>query len=137
MLSFVELKNYIESHIADFDGLTFSARDRNSKRDYSAVYLVEKPETHDITSNALIIKWNEYNGGKTIRSFAVEIRIMSRDIASVIKIKDALVNLLDFWNRPCDIPKYKKLKLSNEGGIYCDEISKMYVDKLFFDCKIY
>lgn len=136
MLSFVELKNYIESHIADFDGLTFSARDRNSKRDYSAVYLVEKPETHDITSNALIIKWNEYNGGQTIRSFAVEIRIMSKDIASVIKIKDALVNLLDFYNRPCEIPKYKKFVLSNEGGIYLDEISGLYVDKLFFDCKL-
>lgn len=136
MLSFVELKNYIESHIADFGGVTFAATDRNSKANHSAVYLVEKPETHDITSNALIIKWNEYNGGQTIRSFAVEICILSKDIASVIQIKDALVNLLDFYNRPCEIPKYKKFVLSNEGGIYFDENNHFYVDKLFFECKL-
>lgn len=133
---FLDLKNYIENHIEDFDGLTFTAKDRNSKRDYTAIYLVEKPKTHDITSNAVIIKWNEIDGGSPVRSFAVEIRILSKDIANVLQIKDTLVQMLDFYNRPCEITKYKKFRLSNEGGIYFDDIANLYVDKLFFECKL-
>ena len=137
MQSFNELRNYIIDHLQDINGVSFSAEDTNTKNSYTAVYLVEKPEAHALTSgNGLIIKFNEINGGQTIRNFAVEIRILSKEIADIITIKDSLVNMLDFYNRPCLINRYKKFVFSNEGGIYFDSNNHLYVDKLFFDCKL-
>ena len=134
MQTFNELRKYIIDNLDNIGA--FVATDKNSKTEYKAVYLIEKPEQHTLTSgNCLIIKFNEVDGGKAVRHFAVEIKIMSKDISDLIATKDALVNMLDFYNRPCAIPDYRKFRLSNEGGIYFDENNLMYVDKLLFDCK--
>lgn len=135
MQSFNELRKYIIDNL-NIAGVNFTAKD-DKKRTYTSVYLVEKPETHILTSgNGLIIKWNESRGGQTVRLFTVEIRILSKEIADLIQIKDELVNMLDFYNRPCAITEYKKFVLSNESGIYFDDNNDSYIDKLFFECRL-
>lgn len=135
-MNFNELRKYIMEHINELGDLDFSAKDRENNRNYTAVYLVEKPETHDLASNGLIIKFNEISGGQTVRHFMVEIRILSKEIADIVTIKDGLVNMLDFYNRPCSISRYKKFVFSNEGGTLFDEKINCYSNKLFFDCKL-
>lgn len=137
MMNFIELRNYIIENSNAFNGITFQAKDRNSKAVYPAVYLIEKPSTHDIISNnGLIIKYNEIGGGQTVRQFAVEIKILSKSLKDLITIRDALIDMLDFYRCPCRIARYKKFVLSNDGGAYFDDIANMYVNKLFFDVKL-
>ena len=101
------------------------------------IYLIEKPESHKLSSgNAVIIKFNEINGGHTVRHYSVEIKCMAKEIIDVVIIKDAIIKMLDFYNCPCPIGTYTKLQFSNEGGIYYDQNNQMYIDKLFFDCKL-
>lgn len=109
----------------------------------TAVFCVEKPEVYgnktgeDFTAtNYIVIKWNEISGGNPVRHYSVEIGIHSTDTYHVLELKDGLIDLLDYYNRPCDLPGICKFRLSNEGGIYKDEIENRYVDKLFFDCKL-
>lgn len=133
---FNELRRFIINNL-EIDGIAFRATDKTDGQIYDAVYLVEKPETHETTSgNYLLIKWNQNNGGHTVRSFTVEIWIMTKDLGDNCLIANELVNLLDFYNRPCEISKYKKFVLSNEGGTYYNDNIHLYTDKLFFECKL-
>lgn len=102
-----------------------------------AVFLVEKPEIYgDTATNYILIKWHQLNGGEPVKQFNVEISIHSKDIYQCIELKDGLVNLLDYYNRPCDLDGIVKFRLNNEGGIYTDAVEERYVDKLYFDCKL-
>lgn len=138
MQSFGELREYIIAHLEQDTGLMFNAKVENADKSTSkAVWLVEKPSTFlPADDRYVVIKFNEINGGQTIRHFALELQIHAKEIRDIVLTKDALVNMLDFYNRPCEIPRYKKLVFSNEGGIYFDENKNLYVDKLFFDCKL-
>lgn len=135
-MNMAELRNYIISHLSDFD-VTFTAKDTTTNNTYTAVYLIEKPECHKLTSgNALIIKWNELDGGNYVRHFKVEITILADKLKNAISIKDTLIDMLDFYKEPCKIPEYTKFRFSNEGGIWLNKDTLLYNDKLFFECKI-
>lgn len=137
MMNFNELREYIINNIENDTELQFRAKNKAGINTSLAVWLFEKPETLTPSDNRFIlIKWHEINGGQTVRHFAVEIWIHAKELRDVVITKDALVNMLDFYNRPCEINRYKKFILSNEGGIYFDENKGLYVDKLFFDCKL-
>ena len=137
MMNFNELRKYIIANIDHLGGLNFTATDRNSKKTYTAVYLVEKPETHDLTSgNGIVIKFNEVGGGQVVRHFVVEIRILSKNLSNTITIREGLSDMLDFYRTPCRISRYKKFVLSNDGGAYFDDKNKLYINKLFFDVKL-
>lgn len=138
MMNFNELREFIIDNIETETGLQFGATNKAGKNTATkAIWLHEKPENITPSDNRFIlIKWREINGGQTVRHFAVELWIYSKELRDVITTKDALVNMLDFYNRPCEISRFKKFVLSNEGGIYFDENKSLYVDKLFFDCKL-
>ena len=137
MMNFNELREFIIAHIETDTGLQFRAKNKAGRNSDKAVWLFEKPEALTPTDDRFIlIKWHEINGGQTVRHFVIDIWIHSKELRDVIITKDALVNMLDFYNRPCEIDRFKKLVLSNEGGIYFDENKHLYVDKLFFDCKL-
>lgn len=137
MMNFNEVRQYIIANLNDFNGLSFTAKDRTSNTEYTSVYLVEKPETHDLTSgNAIIIKFKEIGGGQVVRHFAVEIRILAKSASNAITIRESLINMLDFYRNPCLISRYKKFVLSNDGGLYFDDKANLYVNKLFFDVKL-
>lgn len=133
METFKDIKDYLIANLETMTGLIFSANNSNTTK---AIYLIEKPESHKLTSgNAVIIKFNELNGGHTVRQYSLEIKAMAQEMINVVIIKNAIVKLLDYHNRPCDIGNYVKLTFSNEGGVYYDTNNNMYVDKLFFECK--
>ena len=134
MINFNEVRKFLIAHSADFGDITFTATDGSNN--FNAVYLIEKPQNHKITSgNALIIKFNELNGGQAVRQHKIEVWILSKSLSDMVTIKDKIVNLLDFYNRPCEIPQFNKFRFSNEGGIYFDDKIEMYKNKLFFECK--
>ena len=136
LVNFNEVRNYIIENIAVFGDISFTATDKTTNRQYQSIYLVEKPQNHIITSgNALIIKFHELNGGQVVRQHQVEIWILSNDLSNMVTIKDKIVNLLDFYNRPCEITQFNKFRFSNEGGIYFDDSLALYKNKLFFECK--
>lgn len=133
METFKDIKDYLIANLETMTGLIFSANNSNTTK---AIYLIEKPESHKLTSgNAVIIKFNELNGGHTVRQYSLEIKAMAQEMINVVIIKNAIVKLLDYHNRPCDIGNYVKLKFNNEGGVYYDANNGMYVDTLFFECK--
>lgn len=133
METFKDIKDYLIANLPTMTGLIFSVNNNNTTK---AIYLIEKPESHKLTSgNAVIIKFNELNGGHTVRQYSLEIKAMAQEMINVVIIKNAIVKLLDYHNRPCDIGNYVKLKFNNEGGVYYDANNGMYVDKLFFECK--
>jgi len=137
MMNFNELRNFIIDNIEEATNMQFCTKAKGSRKTETAVFLVEKPETYTLTNNRMIIiKWREISGGKTVRRFVVETWIYAKEIKDVITIKDALTNMLDFYNRPCEITRFKKFTLSNEGGIYYDDKKQLYVDKLFFECRL-
>lgn len=134
METFKDLKDYLTANLPTMTGLTFSVNNSNTTK---AIYLIEKPESHKLTSgNAVIIKFNELNGGHTVRHYSIEIKAMAQEMINVVIIKNAIVKMLDCYNRPCDIGNYVKLTFSNEGGIYFDTNNQMYIDKLIFECKL-
>lgn len=134
-----KILNFIEN--TEFQAVTkasFNCDRLDGEQDtMQAVFLVEKPEIYgNKTTNYIVIKWNELDGGNVVSHFNVEISIHSRDIFHCIEIKDGLVNLLDYYSRPCDLDGIKKFRFSNESGIYKDKIEDRYVDNLFFDCRL-
>lgn len=134
--TFSELREYILSHIENMTGLKFKAKEKNSKKTVPSVFLIEKPDIYELSNIGIIIKFNEISTGNDVRHYAIELKIESKEIADLLTTKEALVSLLDFYNRPCEIANYVKFVFSNEGGFYFDKNINLYVDKLFFDCKL-
>ena len=100
MVNFNNVRNYIIDNIAAFGDISFTATDKTTNRQYSSIYLIEKPQNHEITSgNALIIKFHELGGGNYVRDYYVEIWLLSKDLSDIVKIKDTLVDLLDFYKK--------------------------------------
>lgn len=133
-VNFNNVRNYIIDNIAAFGDISFTATDKTTNRQYQSIYLVEKPQSHEITSgNALIIKFHEMSGGDYVRNYYVEIWIMSKDLADIITIKDTLVNMLDFYKTPCLISNINKFRMDSEAGISYDEHTQMYVNRVYFN----
>lgn len=135
MVNFNNVRNYIIDNLAAFDGISFTATDKTTNRNYQSIYLVEKPQSHEITSgNALIIKFHELGGGNYVRDYYVEVWILSKDLSDIVKIKDTLVDILDFYKTPCLIDNINKFRMDSESGITFDDNTQMYVNRIYFDC---
>ena len=135
MVNFNNVRSYIIDNLAAFDGISFTATDKTTNRNYQSIYLVEKPQSHEITSgNALIIKFHELGGGNHVRNYYVEIWIMSKDLSDIVNIKDTLVDILDFYKTPCLIDNINKFRMDSESGITFDDNTQMYVNRIYFDC---
>ena len=109
MTNFNELRRFIIERIETETGLQFRAKNAAGNDSAKAVWLYEKPD--DITpfdNRFILVKWREINGGQTVRHFTVELWIYAKELRDVITTKDALVNMLDFYNRPCEISRFKK-----------------------------
>ena len=136
MVNFNNVRNYIIDNIAAFGDITFTANDETTNRQYQSIYLVEKPQSHEITSgNALIIKFHEMGGGNYVRNYFVEIWILSKNLPDIITIKDTLVDMLDFYKTPCHIEHINKFTMDSESGVSFDEHTGMYVNRVYFNAK--
>lgn len=135
MVNFNNVRSYIIDNLAAFGDISFTATDKTTNRQYQSIYLIEKPQSHEITSgNALIIKFHEMGGGRSVRNYYVEIWMLCRDLANIVKIKDTLVDLLDFYKTPCTIANINKFRMTDESGITFDDSIQMYVNRIYFDC---
>ena len=135
MVNFNNVRNYIIDNIAAFGDISFTATDKTTNRQYSSIYLIEKPQNHEITSgNALIIKFHELGGGNYVRDYYVEIWLLSKDLSDIVKIKDTLVDLLDFYKKTWLIDNLNKFRMDSESGITFDDNTQMYVNRIYFDC---
>lgn len=135
MVNFNEVRKYLIDNMAEFGNISFTAQDETNGNSFSSIYLIEKPKNHKITSgNALIIKFHELGGGNHVRKYFVEIWLLSKDLTDIVTIKDKLVDLLDFYKAPCQIPNINKFRLDSESGITFDESTQMYVNRIYFDC---
>ena len=99
------------------------------------IFLQEKPvEVKDVDSY-IVYSFREIDGGKAVRHFAVSIIVNAKTVNGIYEIRQNIIDQMDWYYKPCPLKNgYKKFVLSNEGGVYKDDISGYYVDKLFFDC---
>ena len=133
-VNFNNVREYIIDNLAAFGDIQFTATDKTTNRQYQSIYLVEKPQNHEITSgNALIIKFHEMGGGNYVRNYYVEIWISSKNLPDIIQIKDTLVEMLDFYKTPCQIEHINKCRMDSEAGISYDEHTQMYVNRVYFN----
>ena len=136
MVNFNNVRSYIIDNLAAFGDISFVATDKTTNRQYQSIYLIEKPQNHEITSgNAIIIKFHEMGGGNYVRDYYVEIWIMSKDLSDIITIKDTLVDMLDFYKTPCQIEHINKFTMDSESGVSFDEHTGMYVNRVYFNAK--
>ena len=99
-----------------------------------AIFLMTKPQ--EVTAETyIVIRFNRLDGGSAVKHYAVEIGVYAPDFLTMIDTKDALIEALNFYNRPCELEHIAKFVFSNEGGIYDDEKTDTKIDKLYFDCK--
>ncbi len=126
-MDFEDLREYLADNI--------ELKGTLNKKEIDAIFLLYKPQQAE-ADNFIVYSFYELDGGKTVRHFMLELKLCCADVPTAIALKDSIVNLLDFYNRPCEITRFKKFVFSNEGGIYFDENTGYYVDKLFFDCKL-
>lgn len=130
-MDFEELRAYIANA-----GILPKAKLATDKRKkFDAIFLCNKPKEIE-ADNFIVYSFNELNGGKTIRQFLITLKVCGNDITSVINLKDSLIQLLNFYDRPCEITRYSKLVFSNEGGIFYDTNTEKYIDNLYFECKL-
>lgn len=134
MVNFNNVRSYIIDNLAAFGDISFTATDKTTNRTYSSIYLIEKPQNHEITSgNALILKFHELGGGRSVRNYYVEIWMLSKNLSDIVTIKDTLVDLLDFYKTPCLIDNINKFRMDSESGITYDEHTEMYVNRVYFN----
>ena len=134
MVNFNNVRSYIIDNLAAFGDISFVATDKTTNRQYQSIYLIEKPQNHEITSgNAIIIKFHEMGGGNYVRNYYVEIWISSKNLPDIIQIKDTLVEMLDFFKTPCLISNINKFRMDSESGISYDEHTQMYVNRVYFN----
>jgi len=108
----------------------------DKRKKYDAIFFVDKSDELQ-ADDFIIYTFNELDGGKDLRHFTLTLKICCVDPLNIVSLKENLIKLLNFYDRPCDIENIAKLVFSNEGGIYFDENTKCYVNKLFFDCKAF
>ena len=128
-IDFYEVAEYIQNNVFDetyeLNGVSIPL-----------VFLQEKPvEIHDVDSY-IVYSFHEVDGGRVLRHFAVSVIINSNTVDGVYSIRQNMIEKLDFTTNKNKCPfgnGYKKFVLSNEGGVYKDDISGYFVDKLFFD----
>lgn len=130
-MDFEELRAYIVN--ADIVPKAKLTADKHKK--FDAIFLYNKPKEIE-ADNFITYSFNELNGGKTVRQFLITIKVCGNDLLSVINLKDSLIELLNFYDRPCEITRYSKLVFSNEGGIFYDTNTDKYIDNLYFECKL-
>lgn len=131
-----ELRRYIINNLSAFENITFQSTDIKTNSTYTSIYLIEKPQNHKLTSgNGLVIKFSELNGGNVVRHFEVSIHVLSKNLKNATAITQTLIDMLDFYNRPCAIKEYIKFRFSHDSGIFYDDNLQMYVNALTFDCK--
>ena len=99
------------------------------------IFLINKPKKIKADSY-IVYNFRETNGGKTIRDYQIDLRIISPNVLSVIDIKEKLINLLDFYNRPCDIEGIRVMKMLDGGGLALNEETGEYNCFLYFSAKI-
>ena len=103
---------------------------------FDAIFLFHKPD--EIESDDFVVySFNELNGNKDLKQYVLTLKIYSKDALNIVANKENLINLLNFYNRPCLIGNISKLVFSNDSGVYFDEKTKCYVNKLFFDCRTF
>lgn len=103
------------------------------------IFLLEKPE--QITAKDYILyNFKEINGGSSIRDYQLDIRIVSKDKLKLLTIKEAIINLLDNFNRPTKIEDSETIirhtRLINGGGMIKDEDKGEYNLLVYFLVKI-
>ena len=130
-MDFSDLRNYIEKSKI----LPEAALKTDKQKKYDAIFFVDKPEELE-ADTFVTYHFNEISTNKNhLRTFVVELRVHAKDPLNITPLKENLISLLDFSYRPCDIPNFVKLVYSNDGGIYYDNNTGFYKDKLFFACK--
>ena len=136
MENFTALRQYIIDNLSTIaPDIDFDATSKCGSATFPAVYLVEKPEEHELTSgNSIIIKFNEISGGSPVRHYSVTVKATSKSIVDLYTVRDGLVSKLDFFYHDCPIANMAKFQLSNEGGVFYDANLQAYSDSLYFDC---
>lgn len=103
------------------------------------VFLFEKPE--QVTAKDYILyNFKEINGGQSIRDYQLDIRIVSKDKLKLLTIKEAVIKLLDNFNKPTKIEDSETIirhtRLINGGGMIKDEDKGEYNLLVYFLVKI-
>lgn len=131
-MNFEELRTYI----AESGILPKATLKENKRKKVDAIFLFHKPD--EIESDDFVVySFNELNGNKDLKQYVLTLKIYSKDALNIVANKENLINLLNFYNRPCLIGNISKLVFSNDSGVYFDEKTKCYVNKLFFDCRTF
>ena len=138
-MNFNTLRQLIIDNLAGIaPNVSFTANNKRSQSaTYTAVYLYEKPQEHNLSGgNMIVIRPNEISGGSPCRTYAVELKVCSKELADLITIADGLKNALDIYRNPTpdSLPDYTGMQLNNDGGVYYDDTEKLYVNRLYFVC---
>lgn len=84
------------------------------------VFLFERPAQIKC-DDYIIYTFKELDGGSFIRTYQLDIRVISKNILTVLDIKDKLIKRLDVFNRPTAIynaeEAIRSCLLANGGGI--------------------
>lgn len=85
-----------------------------------AIFLYDKPV--EFTAPVyLLYKYKPLDGGKTYRSYQIDMRVVSKDKLLLLEWEDKIVKALDFYYKKCDIEGFRDLRLLNGGGMAIDE----------------
>lgn len=103
----------------------------NNNTNCPAVFMQRKPP--EIEADTFIcIRFRQLQS--VIQHYSVDLRIYAKDLATLYDKRKALIDLLDFKNSRCLIPKIQKFVFANEGGVYYDDNNFYFADSLTFDC---
>lgn len=103
------------------------------------IFLLEKPPKSN-TKDFVLYNFKEINGGQRIRDYQLDIRIVSKDKLKLLAIKDAVISLLDNFNKQTNIRDsdtvIRHTRLINGGGMIKDEDKGEYNLLVYFLVKI-
>ena len=129
MIDFNEVGDYIRSNV-------FTESTSLNGVDIPLVFLVEKPKSIKDVDSYIVYRFSEIEGSKTLRHFVVEIVCKAKNIRDVLEMRSKVIEKMDFYYKPVPFGNgYVKFCMSNEGGIYHDDIADYYTDIIYFDCK--
>ena len=96
----------------------------------SNIFLLEKPKQVK-AKTYIVYNFRELNGGTAVRQYQVNFRVVSDNVLTCNTTKNALIQLLDLYDRPCNIYGIRSIKMLNGGGLtYSDETKE-------FNCFLY
>ncbi len=105
-------KNVIREHIVANPALHALVGDN--------VFLFERP-AQIACDDYIIYTFKELDGGGVIRTYQLDIRCISKNILTVLDMKDKVIALLDVFNRPTNIKNaeeaIRSCLLANGGGL--------------------